>query len=359
MGTSIARRYVLLGPIGQGGLTVVYAAVDTVIGRRVAIKLPARQFAANPAAHDRMRHEALITQRLRSPSVPRVYDHGETVLAGGALAPYVAMELLTGAVLAGRLTGAALPWTEAVMVAATAADVLAVAHRHGIVHRDLTPTNIMLTDAGPKIIDFGEAAALSTGEYPGGAGYPGTLDHRRAGGLPGGATKAPGPAMDSVLPTRRFTSGQSPADDVYSLGVLLYQMLTGRSPYANSRPADDLAAARLRWVAPTPVLVVPGMPRELAEACRRYMAKRPEDRPTSVAAALELWSLLIPERAAVPSSRTVPGALAPTVRPAPAAGSSARVRPAPARDERRARGGRAVPGWAGPSFGGRTPARHS
>ncbi len=268
MGTSIARRYVLLGPIGQGGLTVVYEAVDTFAGRRVAIKLPARQFVGNSAAHARMRHEAFITSRLRSPSVPRVYDHGDTLLPSGNWAPYVAMELLNGAVLAGRLSGTGLPWTEAATIAATAADVLAVAHRNGIVHRDLTPTNIMLTSAGPKIIDFGEAATIGAVQAAATFGY--------------------------TVTNRRFSSAQTPADDVYSLGVLLYQMLTGRSPYSTSGPADDLAAARLRRVAPTPVLIVPGMPRDLAELTRRYMAKSPAQRPTSATAALELWSMLIP-----------------------------------------------------------------
>lgn len=274
MGTSIAHRYVVLGPVGHGGLSVVYEAVDTVVGRRVAVKLPASQFIANPDAHARLRHEALVTERLRSPSVPRVYDHGETLLPTGVRAPYVAMELLTGAMLAGRLAGSSLPWREAVTVAATAADVLAVAHRHGIVHRDLTPTNIMLTGAGPKIIDFGEAATVT----------------------PDGGVRTPPPA--SALPQRHFSSTPSPADDVYSLGVLLYQMLTGRSPYGTSGPADDLAAARLRRVAPTPVLIVPGMPRDLAELTRGYMAKRPEQRPSSAAAALELWALVMPPAAA-------------------------------------------------------------
>jgi serine/threonine-protein kinase len=276
MGTSIARRYVVLGPIGHGGLSVVYEAVDTFAGRKVAVKVPAHQFLANPAAHARMRNEAVIAERLRSPSVPRIYDHGDTLLPTGVTAPYVAMELLSGAVLAGRLSGSALPWREAVNVAATAADVLAVAHRHGIVHRDLTPTNIMLTDGGPKIIDFGEAARIGVPD----AGWS---DLARA------------------LPTRRHSSGQHPADDVYSLGVLLYQMLTGRSPYGTNDPADDLAAARLHRVAPTPVLIVPGMPRDLAEITRLFMAKRPEQRPTSRTAALRLWSLLIPSPVPAPA----------------------------------------------------------
>src|SRR5205823_9408891 len=125
-----------------------------------AIKLVAPDFADDEYARERVRREALITTPLRHPSVPQVYDFGDAQLPDGRVVPYVAMELLSGAMLAGRLAGGALPWPEAVQVAATVADVLAIAHRRGVVHRDLTPANIMMTDSGPKIIDFGEAITV-------------------------------------------------------------------------------------------------------------------------------------------------------------------------------------------------------
>lgn len=272
MGTPIVGRYVLLGPIGYGGVSVVYEAVDTVTPGRTAIKLLAPAFLDDPYARDKVHHEALITQRLRHPSVPKVYGHGEAVLPDGSRAPYVAMELLSGVLLAGRIAGGPLPWRYAVKVAATIADVLAIAHRRGVVHRDLTPGNIMLTAAGPKIIDFGEATTVEP--------------------------VSPAARAATPLPARRVTTAGSPADDVYALGVVLYQMLTGRSPYDGRRvrtaTAIDMAAARLRRVAPTPVLAVPGLPRQAAEICRACMAKRPQERPGSAAAALALWTLLVP-----------------------------------------------------------------
>jgi serine/threonine protein kinase len=246
---------------------VVYQAIDTVRAERTAIKLLAPAFAGDQFARTKVHQEAVITERLRHPSVPKVFGFGDAWLPDGNVVPYVAMELLTGSVLAGRLAGGALPWREAVAVAATVADVLAIAHRRGVVHRDLTPANIMMTANGPKIIDFGEATTVE----------PTSM-----------MARAKGP-----LPIRMVSSAASPADDVYALGVVLYQMLTGRSPYPGG-PEADLAAARLRHIAPTPVLLVPDLPRAVAEICRSSMAKRPQERPDSHSLAVALWSLLVP-----------------------------------------------------------------
>ena len=211
MGTAIVGRYVLIGPVGYGGVSVVYQAIDTHRGSRTAIKLLSPAFADDEYARQRVRQEALITTRLRHPSVPQVYDYGDATLPDGRVVPYVAMELLSGAMLAGRLAGGALPWPEAVHVAAVIADVLAIAHRRGVVHRDLTPANIMMTESGPKIIDFGEAITVE-------------------------ATSVL--AAQQPLPTRRVSTAADPADDVYALGVLLFQMLTGRLPFLASTAVE-------------------------------------------------------------------------------------------------------------------------
>jgi serine/threonine protein kinase len=277
IGTAIDRRYVLLGPIGYGGVSVVYQAIDALYGRSAALKLLTPNFADDPGARWKVHREALITDRLRNPSVPRIYDYGDARLPDGGSVPYVSMELLRGAVLAGRLAGGPLPWTEAVKVAATVADVLAIAHRRGVVHRDLTPDNIMMTASGAKIVDFGEATTVAG---------------------------APLMSFGQPLPDRRVSSGGRPSDDVYALGVLLYQMLTGRSPYRGASSRTDLAASRRHRPAPTPVLLVRGLPRQVAEICRGCMAKRDESRPASAQVAIGLWQVLIGEPAVADGLRT-------------------------------------------------------
>jgi serine/threonine protein kinase len=275
MGTAILGRYVLIGVIGQGGVSTVYSAVDARRGRMLAVKVFAPTPASSPTARDDVRREALITDRLRHPSVPRVFEYGEAPLPDGTVAPYVVLELLSGVPLVDRLARGPLAWPEAVRIAATAADVLAVAHRRGVVHRDLSARNIMMTPTGIKIIDFGLAtAALRTGDSG-----PHPIVVR-------GAARRPRP------PSHPKTAFARPADDVYTLGVLLYEMVTGRSPYPPRVAATILAAGRVGHLAPTPVLAVPGLPAEVRDLVRACMAKVPQDRPSSAQAALALWAIL-------------------------------------------------------------------
>jgi len=244
MGTTILRRYVLLGPIARGGVSTVYHGFDSHSARPLAVKV------ITPTHADAAGREAAITERLRHPSVPRVYDHGAAPLPDGSVAPYVVLELLHGVALAGRLVGGPLPWPEAVRIAATVADVLAVAHRRGVVHRDVSARNVMLTPAGVKMIDFGLAGPV---------GAPGL-----------------------------------PADDVFALGALLLQMLTGHAAQPGSRAA------------PAPVLAVPGLPRPVAELCRATMSRAAADRPVSADVAIRLWSSIMPASAPVPHALPAP-----------------------------------------------------
>jgi serine/threonine-protein kinase len=266
MGTALLRRYVLVGPIGRGGVSQVYQAVDITDPRPLAIKLLEPTHADNPRAREKIRREAVIAQRLHHPSVPKVYDFGDAPLPDGTVSPYLSMELLVGVALSGKLAGGPLPWPDAVRIAATAADVLAVAHRRGVVHRDLTPGNIMLTQDGTKVIDFGLACPVES--------------------APPAAT----------------------AEDVQALGAVLYEMLTGHSPYLGGTPRAFLGATRVGSAPPAPVLLVPGLPREVAEICRGCLAKQPGDRPDSRSVSLTLWSVLdqlgpvpLPAPAAVPT----------------------------------------------------------
>ncbi|GAA0714966.1 hypothetical protein GCM10010199_15320 [Dactylosporangium roseum] len=243
VGHRVLDRYLLVRPIARGGVSLVYEAIDLERLRPAAVKLLAPAFAQNTRACHAARREPHLMQRMRHPTVPKIYGYGE-VVAGRVSVPAVAMELLNGVPLAQRLARGRLPWQQAVEIAASVAEMLAVAHRRGIAHRDLTADNVMLTTAGVKIIDFGLAVPFTH------------------------------PAASRVE--------HAPAWDVHALGVLLYQMLTGRSPHA--------PGARLLQAAPTPVVMVPGVPRSVAELCRQCMAKRPGDRPESAAVALSLWA---------------------------------------------------------------------
>jgi serine/threonine-protein kinase len=265
---------VLIGAIGQGGVSTVYSAVDTRRGRLLAVKVFAPR-GDEPGSGDDVRREALITDRLRHPSVPRVFEYGEAPLPDGSVVPYVVLELLAGVPLIERLARGPLDWPEAVRIAATVADVLAVAHRRGIVHRDLNARNVMVTANGVKIIDFGLATAAMRAGDPG----PHPIVVR-------------GSARRARPPSHPKTAFARPADDVYTLGVLLYEMVTGRSPYPPRVAATILTAGRAGHLAPTPVLTVTGLPAEVRDLVRACMAKLPEDRPASADVALALWSIL-------------------------------------------------------------------
>lgn len=272
-GATVFDRYVLGAQIGLGGMSEVYHAIDPIENRAAAVKLLSPAFAHDERACAMARREPWVMKQVRHPSVPLLYDHGETLLNEGVVVPCTVMELLRGSMLTERLATGPLPWYEAVQAVATISDAVAVAHRRGIVHRDLTPGNLMLTDRGIKIIDFGLAGTVAAGKGP--------------------ANRSHLAKQTSQLD--RFPPAQGdPADDVYSLGVLLYQLLTAKSPYPTATTTDYSVAPRMRHAAPTPILNVPGMPREVADICRDCMAKRPDDRPDSVAVSLALWATLIP-----------------------------------------------------------------
>lgn len=286
-GTKILDRYVLGARIGLGGTSEVYHAIDVVEHRPAAAKLLSPAFANNIRAVDLARREAWVISQMRHPTIPALYDHGDILLSEGVVVPCTIMELLTGVMLTDRLARGPLPWKEAATVAATVADALAVAHRRGIVHRDLTSGNVMITDHGIKIIDFGLADVLH--REPPGTGRLVFRAHDRAVVPASCRPRLPADRGGSDDPLGRG----EPADDVFSLGVLLYQMLTGRSPYPDG-DADDLpAAARQRRAVPTPVFSIPGLPRPVADCCRDCMARLAVDRPDSVTVALSLWAVLV------------------------------------------------------------------
>lgn len=251
VGTALRGRYVLTGPLGLGGVSHVYRAVDTYSGATRAVKCLSVRVQRVSADADRLSREALITTRLRHPNVPRLYDYGDACLPNGMTVRFMVLELLRGESLTALMARRKLlGWPDAAKVGASVADVLAVAHRRGVTHRDLSTDNVMLTPGGVKIIDYGLAEATDDG-------------------------------------VRR-------ADDVYALGVLLYWMLTGASPYPTRSPSPSRHCPSPRTLAPAPVLAVPGLPRILTDLVRGCMDKKPQDRPTAREVSITLWSLLPP-----------------------------------------------------------------
>ncbi|MFG1889719.1 serine/threonine-protein kinase [Micromonospora sp. NPDC049051] len=261
----LGERYRLIEQLGAGGMSVVWRGYDEVLGRQVAVKVLASRLASDRAFRHRIRIEAQAAARLCHPNITNVYDYGESEQVGLTV-PYVVMELVDGESLTGRLRRGSLPWRDAVTIGAEVTSALATAHARGVVHRDVTPGNIMLTAIGVKVVDFGISALVGEKEK----------------GPDGALLGTP-----AYLAPERLDNGQvSPATDVYAVGLLLYRMLTGRLPWQASTTTQMLRAHM--YNEPDPMPPVPGLPDEVRELVGRCLAKRPEDRPATAEVARTL-----------------------------------------------------------------------
>jgi eukaryotic-like serine/threonine-protein kinase len=261
----LGGRYRLQRKLGEGGMASVWAAHDEVLDRPVALKLLTPEHTADDDAFERARNEARNGARFAHPNVVAVYDFGTSRRSGRGTA-YLVMELVEGEPLDTVMLAGPLDWRVAGRVCAEIGAGLAAAHTHGIVHRDVKPANVVLTPSGAKLFDFGVAARV------------GDPDQRPDGTLLG---------TPAYLAPERLSPGQAaPAADVYGVGVLLYQCLTGRLPW-NVRTDEQVLQAH-RYDPPEPLPPISGLPVELAELCELCLEKDPGDRPTSVALALIL-----------------------------------------------------------------------
>ena len=331
-GRVLGGRYRLRTLLAVGGMGAVWAAEDAVLGREVAVKVLGEALAGDRRAELRLRREARAAGRLAHPGIARVLDLGED-----AGRPYLVMELLHGESLAARLARAGpLEPAEAVRVVAAAADALEVAHGAGIVHRDVKPGNVFVTGAGDvKLLDFGIAsaaneAALTGGDLLGTAAY--------------------------LAPERVLGHDATPAADVYALGVLLYELLAGRPPFAGDT-GTALAMAHVH-ARPAPLdAVAPRVPPALTAACERALAKDPAARPPSAAAlAALLRSSITPAHAPAPAPAPPPpapaeAAAAPAPRPLVPAAFAMAGAPTPAH-------GAATPAYPPPAAAGSSTAPH-
>ena len=256
--TLLAGRYRLVRPLGRGGMGSVELAEDVELGRTVAVKLLADGVAHEEAARRRLLREARAAARLSHPNVVRVYDVGES---DGR--PYFVMEHVEGEPLDALLQreGRVAP-ARAAAIAAQVAAGLAAAHAVGLVHRDVKPQNVLVArDDAVKLADFGIAL-----------GDDGTR-LTEAGAIVGSAAY--------LAPERVEGREATPASDVYALGAVLYELLTGAPP-RHRESLDELAAALEQPVRPVGDLA-PETPPELEELVMRCLARLPEYRPASAA----------------------------------------------------------------------------
>jgi len=262
----IGDRYQLGRVIGRGGMATIHEAMDLRLERPVAVKLLRPEAAADADLADRFRREALAATVLRHPNIVACLDTGTDEGQ-----PYLVMDLVEGEDLAARLKrGGRLAPGPAGRIALDVARALGVAHVRGIVHRDVKPGNILLTEDGRAMVtDFGIARLAADAE----AAKPGTT-------------------LGSVhyfSPEQARGATTTPASDIYGLGLVLYEALTGSRAFTGDT-TDAIALARIGAAPPSPRATRPEVPAELDAVVRRALAPEPDDRyanGNAMAAALE------------------------------------------------------------------------
>ena len=277
MMTKTLSHYEIVAPIGEGGVGVVYRAVDTRLGRPVAIKLLRHDGTISAESKRRFVHEARAASALNHPHIITIYDIGQD---GGV--DFIAMEYVTGSSLAHRIGRTGLSSQDALKYAVQIADAVAAAHAAGILHRDLKPANVMVSDKGSiKVLDFGLAKLAESVDFDP-LGEQLTTE---------GARAASSPQTDegTILGTAAYMSPEQaegkPADarsDVFSFGAMLYEMITGRRAFSGATKMSTLAAVLTKEPEP-PSNVVPGMSPDLEKMIVRCLRKSPDRRWQSMA----------------------------------------------------------------------------
>jgi serine/threonine protein kinase/tetratricopeptide (TPR) repeat protein len=257
--------YDLLDVLGAGGMGVVYRAKQRGLNRLVAVKMIRGAGRGSPNHLARIRIEAEAVARLRHPNIIQIFEIGEA--DGG---PFVSLELLEGGSLDDRLAGTPQRGADAAELMITLARAVQVAHDAGIVHRDLKPSNVLFTDDGtPKITDFGLAKRLES-------------DSRQteSGQIMGS------PSYMAPEQARGHSREVGPAADVYALGAVLYEMLTGRPPFKGETPIETVRQVVEDEVVP-PSRLVPRVARDLETICLQCLHKEPARRYGSARALAE------------------------------------------------------------------------
>jgi WD40 repeat protein/tRNA A-37 threonylcarbamoyl transferase component Bud32 len=249
--------YEILGKLGHGGMGVVYKARHLKLNRVVALKMILAGEHASPESLERFRIEAEAVARLQHPNIVQIYEIGEQ---NGL--PYFSLEYLEGGSLAQQLDGTPLAPRDAAELVATMADAVQAAHAEDIVHRDLKPANVLLTkDRSPKITDFGLAKRLDSAAHQTQSGaILGTPSYMAPEQAEGGSKTKVGPATD-----------------IYALGAILYELLTGRPPFRAATPLDTVLQL-LQEEPVRPRMLQSKIPRDLEIICLKCLEKEPARR---------------------------------------------------------------------------------
>lgn len=257
----VGGRYELGDLIGYGGMAEVHRGRDVRLGRDVAIKVLRADLARDPSFLHRFRREAQSAAGLNHPSIVSVYDTGEDVGTEGTAQPYIVMEYVEGRTLRDILkTEGRLPPRRAMEIAADVSAALDFSHRAGLVHRDVKPANVMITQSGAvKVMDFGIARAVAdnSATVTQTANVIGTAQYLSP-------EQARGESVDA-------------RSDVYSTGCLLYELVTGVPPFQGDSPVA-VAYQHVRENPSMPSSRVPGLPRTLDSIVMKALAKNPMNR---------------------------------------------------------------------------------
>jgi len=299
-----AGRYQIEGEVGRGGMGTVYRALDVLVGDVVALKILDAAAAPSTDQLEWFRREVRLARRITHPNIARTHDMGEQ-----AGIHYITMEFVEGTTLHdllgesseqgdGTARHTALDLNQAVRIAVAVGDGLAAAHAAGVVHRDLKPANVLIDRTGRVVLtDFGIARAVS--DEHAGARTQGVV----------GTPQYMAPEQLSGIPV----DGRA---DLYALGLMLFEMLTGVLPFAGGTPLAA-ALARLTQQPPDPRALRPGLPEPLAALTLECLATEPRDRPASATVVVErlrAWQLA--------SGVTLPGAAPVAATPSPATGAA-------------------------------------
>ncbi len=258
IGTTLAGRYLIEDVLGEGGMATVYRARHRLVDRPCAVKIMSAALVGNKVVRERFRREAKSAQKLAHPNIIEIFDQGE--LEDGAL--YLVMELLQGESLAELVERGKVPLERALPQWIQIARALARAHDFEVIHRDLKPENIFIAQSGGaeavKLLDFGIARSLQDSRLTGAGEVFGTPQY--------------------MAPERITSTESGPAADLYAVGVIMFEMLTGQLPF----DAPDVASyfiKHLKEEPPGPRTLDDSIPEALDQLVLQLMAKDPADRP--------------------------------------------------------------------------------